>query len=207
VASANAPAGGFDVDVCVVGGCGRAGVPLGIALASRGLSVVLYDPDADAVDVVNSSTLPFVEEGAAEVLADVIAAGRLRATTDPASAGSAENLVLVVGAPVDEQLNPDLDALERCAEHLREGHLVVLRSTVYPGVTALTEKLLASKRIAVDVAFCPDRIAEGKAMTELFELPQIVAARTPVALARAEALFRRLTTRIVQLEPEEAERC
>jgi len=211
VASANAPASGFDVDVCVVGGCGRAGVPLGIALASRGLSVVLYDPDADAVDVVNSSTLPFVEEGAAEVLADVIAAGRLRATTDPASAGSAENLVLVVGAPVDEHLNTDLDpvprALERCAEHLRDGHLVVLRSTVYPGVTALTEKLLAGKGIAVDVAFCPDRIAEGKAMTELFELPQIVAARTPVALARAEALFRRLTTRIVQLEPEEAERC
>jgi UDP-N-acetyl-D-mannosaminuronic acid dehydrogenase len=96
-------------------------------------------------------------------------------------------------------------ALDRCAEHLRDGQLVVLRSTVYPGVTALTEKLLASKGIAVDVAFCPERIAEGKAMTELFELPQIVAARTPVALARAEALFRRLTTRIVPLEPEEAE--
>ncbi|SDZ58249.1 UDP-N-acetyl-D-mannosaminuronic acid dehydrogenase, partial [Asanoa ishikariensis] len=50
----------------------------------------------------------------------------------------------------------------------------MLRSTVYPGVTALTEKLLAGKGVAVDVAFCPERIAEGKAMTELFELPQIV---------------------------------
>jgi UDP-N-acetyl-D-mannosaminuronic acid dehydrogenase len=209
VASANESATGFKVDVCVVGGCGRVGLPLGIALASRGLSVVLYDINAEAVDVVNSGTLPFAEEGAADVLADVVAAGRLRATTDPASVGSAENLVVVVGTPVDEHLNPDLDAvpraLDRCAEHLRDGQLVVLRSTVYPGVTALTEKLLASKGIAVDVAFCPERIAEGKAMTELFELPQIVAARTPVALARAEALFRRLTTRIVPLEPEEAE--
>jgi UDP-N-acetyl-D-mannosaminuronic acid dehydrogenase len=209
VAYAHASAAGFDVDVCVVGGCGRVGLPLGIALASRGLSVVLYDINADAVDVVNSGTLPFVEEGAPDVLADVVAAGRLRATTDPASVGSAENLVVVVGTPVDEHLNPDLDAvpraLERCAEHLRDGQLVVLRSTVYPGVTALTEKLLAGKGLAVDVAFCPERIAEGKAMTELFELPQIVAARTPVALARAEALFRRLTTRIVPLEPEEAE--
>ncbi|HEV7707058.1 MAG TPA: nucleotide sugar dehydrogenase [Asanoa sp.] len=209
MASANESATGFKVDVCVVGGCGRVGLPLGIALASRGLSVVLYDINAEAVDVVNSGTLPFAEEGAADVLADVVAAGRLRATTDPASVGSAENLVVVVGTPVDEHLNPDLDAvpraLDRCAEHLRDGQLVVLRSTVYPGVTALTEKLLASKGIAVDVAFCPERIAEGKAMTELFELPQIVAARTPVALARAEALFRRLTTRIVPLEPEEAE--
>ncbi|MEV4533069.1 nucleotide sugar dehydrogenase [Asanoa sp. NPDC049518] len=209
MASADASATAFDVDVCIVGGCGRVGLPLGIALASRGLAVVLYDINADAVDVVNSGTLPFAEEDAADVLADVVAAGRLRATTDPASVGSAENLVVVVGTPVDEHLNPDLGAvpraLDRCAEYLRDGQLVVLRSTVYPGVTALTEKLLAGKGVAVDVAFCPERIAEGKAMTELFELPQIVSARTPVALARAEALFRKLTTRIVQLEPEEAE--
>ncbi|SDZ36303.1 UDP-N-acetyl-D-mannosaminuronic acid dehydrogenase, partial [Asanoa ishikariensis] len=178
MASADAPANTFDLDVCIVGGCGRVGLPLGIALASRGLSVVLYDINAAAVDVVNSGTLPFAEEDAAEVLADVVAAGRLRATTDPASVGSAENLVVVVGTPVDEHLNPDLGAvpraLDRCAEYLRDGQLVVLRSTVYPGVTALTEKLLAGKGVAVDVAFCPERIAEGKAMTELFELPQIV---------------------------------
>ena len=136
-------------DVCVVGGCGRVGLPLGIALASRGLSVVLYDIDAAAVDLVNAGTLPFAEEGAAEPLAEALAAGRLRATTDPASVGHAEALVVVVGTPVDEHLNPDLGAvpraLERCAEHLRDGQLVVLRSTVYPGVTALTEKLLAEQ--------------------------------------------------------------
>jgi UDP-N-acetyl-D-mannosaminuronic acid dehydrogenase len=81
----------------------------------------------------------------------------------------------------------------------------VLRSTVYPGVTALTEKLLAAKGLDVDVAFCPERIAEGRAMTELFTLPQIIAARTPQALDRAETLFRHLTGSLVRLEPEEAE--
>lgn len=196
-------------DVCIVGGCGRVGLPLGIALASRGLSVVLYDINAAAVDLVNTSRLPFDEEGAGAVLADVVERGLLRATTEPASVGSAEHLVVVVGTPVDEHLNPDLGAvpraLERCAEHLRDGQLIVLRSTVYPGVTALTEKLLVGKGINADVAFCPERIAEGKAMTELFELPQIVAARTSQAMQRAEKLFRHLTEQIVQLEPEEAE--
>jgi UDP-N-acetyl-D-mannosaminuronic acid dehydrogenase len=196
-------------DVCVVGGCGRVGLPLGIALASRGLSVVLYDINGAAVEVVNSGRLPFAEEGAAHVLADVIAAGRLRATTDPASVGTAETLIVVVGTPVDEHLNPDLGAvpraLDRCAEHLRDGQLVVLRSTVYPGVTALTEKLLVGKGLDVDVAFCPERIAEGKAMTELYSLPQIVAARNPRAMERAARLFRHLTEEIVPLEPEEAE--
>jgi UDP-N-acetyl-D-mannosaminuronic acid dehydrogenase len=196
-------------DVCVVGGCGRVGLPLGIALAARGRSVVLYDIDAAAVDLVNAGTLPFAEEGAAGPLAEALAAGRLRATTEASSVGEAEALVVVVGTPVDEHLNPDLGAvpraIERCAAHLRDGQLIVLRSTVYPGVTALTEKLLASKGLTVDVAFCPERIAEGKAMTELFALPQIVAARTPAAMARAEALFRHLTDTIVPLEPEEAE--
>lgn len=193
----------------MVGGCGRVGLPLGIALAARGLSVVLYDIDAAAVGRVNAGEMPFAEEGAAPMLAEALAAGRLRATTDAASAGLAEALVVVVGTPVDEHLNPDLGAvpraIERCAGHLRDGQLVVLRSTVYPGVTALTEKLLAAKGLAVDVAFCPERIAEGRAMTELFTLPQIVAARTPRALDRADELFRHLTDSVVRLQPEEAE--
>lgn len=193
----------------IIGGCGRVGLPLGIALASRGLLVTLYDINAAAVAAVNAGTMPFAEEGADALLAEVTAAGRLAATTDAASVGTAENLIVVVGTPVDEHLNPDLAAvpraLERCAEHLAHGQLVVLRSTVYPGVTALTEKLLRDKGVIADVAFCPERIAEGKALTELFELPQIVAARTPTALERATKLFQTLTEQIVPLQPEEAE--
>src|SRR5207302_7651449 len=58
---------------------------------------------------------------------------------------------------------------------------------------------------AIDVCFCPERIAEGKAMTELFELPQIVSGRSAKALDRSEKLFRNLTEQIVHLQPEEAE--
>jgi UDP-N-acetyl-D-mannosaminuronic acid dehydrogenase len=195
--------------VVIIGGCGRVGLPLGIAFASRGRSVVLYDINATAVAAVNAGTMPFAEEGADPLLAESVHSGRLTATTNPASVGTAENLVIVVGTPVDEHLNPDLSAvpraLERCAGHLVDGQLVVLRSTVYPGVTALTEKLLARLHRQVDVAFCPERIAEGKALTELYELPQIVAARSPVAQQRAEKLFRDLTEKIVPLRPEEAE--
>jgi UDP-N-acetyl-D-mannosaminuronic acid dehydrogenase len=193
----------------IVGGCGRVGLPLGVALASRGLSVILYDLNAAAVDTVNAGRVPFAEEGAGPVLAAAVDAGRLRASTEPATVGRADTLLVVVGTPVDEHLNPDVGAvpraLDRCAEYLRDGQLIVLRSTVYPGVTALTERLLAGKGLAVDVAFCPERIAEGKAMTELFTLPQIVAARTPRASQRAARLFRHLTDSIVTLEPEEAE--
>ena len=197
------------VDAVIVGGCGRVGLPLGIALASRGRSVLLYDINAAATEVVNSGRLPFGEHGAAEPLAEALRDGRLRATIDPASVGQADTVVIVVGTPVDEHLNPDLGAvpraLERCLEYLHDGQLVVLRSTVHPGVTALTERLLRREGLDVDVAFCPERIAEGHAMTELFELPQIVSARTDRGIKRASEFFSILTEKIVTLEPEEAE--
>ena len=87
------------------------------------------------------------------------------------------------------------------------GQLLVLRSTVYPGRHRAAWSSCFARRSAcdVDVAFCPERIAEGKAMDELFDLPQIVSGRTPEVRERAGALFGRLTDSIVELEPEEAE--
>ena len=81
----------------------------------------------------------------------------------------------------------------------------MLRSTVFPGVTALVEKMIVGLGVSIEVAFCPERIAEGKAMTELFELPQIVSARSPQGMDRAVKLFSLLTESVVELSPEEAE--
>ena len=69
--------------VAVVGGCGHVGLPLGLALADAGLSVLLYDIDANAVDTVRAGKMPFFEKGADEVLARVLASGNLTLTTDP----------------------------------------------------------------------------------------------------------------------------
>ncbi len=201
--------GPFARDVVIIGGCGHVGLPLGVAFASRGLAVTLYDINAAAVDLVNSGRLPFKEDGAEEKIATAVREGRLVATTDPASVRTAENIVVVVGTPVDEHLNPNIaavpNAIELCVDYMSDGQLLVLRSTVHPGVTALTEKLLDRHKRNIDVAFCPERIAEGKAMSELFDLPQIVSARSDRALQRAEKLFRTLTEEIVLVSPEEAE--
>jgi UDP-N-acetyl-D-mannosaminuronic acid dehydrogenase len=199
----------FDRDVVVIGGCGHVGLPLAIAFADRGARVGIYDVSEAAVATVNSGRLPFDEPGAAEVLQRVVAGGRLQASADPAIVGSAENVVVVIGTPVDEHLNPNQQAIPRalsgCAPYLRDGQLLVLRSTVFPGVTALVEKMVAGLGVGIEVAFCPERIAEGKAMTELFELPQIVSARSPKGTERAAKLFSMLTGSIVEMTPEEAE--
>ena len=199
----------FDLDVVVIGGCGRVGLPLAIAFADRGARVGIYDVSEAAVGTVNAGRMPFAEAGAAERLQQAVASGRLRASADAAMVASAEHVVVVIGTPVDEHLNPDqaaiTNALGGCAAYLSAGQILILRSTVYPGVTAMVEKMVAGLDIEMDVAFCPERIAEGKAMTELFELPQIVSSRTPAGVTRASALFGLLTSKVVVMSPEEAE--
>jgi UDP-N-acetyl-D-mannosaminuronic acid dehydrogenase len=207
--TAPTPQDTFELDAVVIGGCGHVGLPLAIALASRGARIGIYDVSQPAVDTVNAGHLPFSEPGAAEPLRSAREAGRLVASADPAIVATAEHVIVVIGTPVDEHLNPDQaaipNALGGCARYLRDGQILVLRSTVYPGATALVEKMLAGLGIDIDVAFCPERIAEGKAMTELFELPQIISARTTRGVDRASALFRRLTSELVVMTPEEAE--
>jgi UDP-N-acetyl-D-mannosaminuronic acid dehydrogenase len=199
----------FDVDVVVVGGGGHVGLPLGISFADSGKRVALYDINATVVGRINAGEMPFQERGAPDVLRRVLDAGLLEATDKPNVIGRAEHVVVVIGTPIDEHLNPAgnvvPDAIERLADCLRDGQLLVLRSTVYPGVTALVERLIDRLGVDVDVAFCPERIAEGHAMVELRALPQIVAGRTRRAAERAAALFRSLTDEIVELSPEEAE--
>ncbi len=199
----------FDDGVAIIGGCGHVGLPLGIALASRGLRVTLVDISQTAVDVVNAGGLPFREPGADALVREVTASGALRATCDESAVARAEIVMVVIGTPVDEHLNPDLRSIFRAIRDalpfFRDGQLVVLRSTVYPGVTRQIERLFAEANLDVDVAYCPERIAEGQAMVELFSLPQIVSARTDSARAKAAKLFGTLTGSIVDLEPEEAE--
>jgi UDP-N-acetyl-D-mannosaminuronic acid dehydrogenase len=199
----------FDRDVTIVGGCGHVGLPLGIALASRGLQVTLLDISKSAVDTVNAGILPFREAGAEQLVRDLTTDGSLRATTDPTAVRAAENVIVVTDTPLDEHLKPDpgrfLAAIGGARPFLRDGQLIVLRSTVYPGVTKVVELMIEAAELDIDVAFCPERIVEGNAMHELFSLPQIVAARTHRARARAAKLFGNLTTSIVEVEPEEAE--
>jgi UDP-N-acetyl-D-mannosaminuronic acid dehydrogenase len=185
------------------------GLPLAIALAGAGLDVGIYDVNPSAVEMVNDGRMPFEEPEAPERLVAVRAADRLFATTDAAVVSRARTVVVVVGTPVDEHLNPDPQAVPRAvaelAAHLVDDQLLVLRSTVYPGVTALVERLVDTLPVDVHVAFCPERIAEGKAFTELYSLPQIVSGRTDAAVKRATELFSHLTDQIVVVSPEEAE--
>lgn len=198
----------FSYDVCVVGGCGHVGLPLAMTFALEGLKVCVHDINRQAIETVRAGRMPFLEPGAEPVLKRVIGTA-LHVGDDPALIGQSRIVVVVIGTPVDEHLNPTFHAIRRFFEgvvpYLRDGQCIVLRSTVYPGTTEKVARLIAESGLDVSVAFCPERVAEGKAMEELRALPQIISGCDPRAVAVAGELFGRIATSLIHLSPLEAE--
>ena len=198
----------IDFDVCVVGGCGHVGLPLALAFARSGLRVAVYDHNDAVVATVRAGRMPFKEAGAEPILRDVI--GRtLEVANDPSLVGQSQNVVVVIGTPVDEHLNPTFHTMRRffvkLIPHLVDGQCVILRSTVSPGTTEKIHALLAGSGKNVHVAFCPERVAEGHALEEFATLPQIVAGIGEPAVAAASGLFGRIAPSLLTLSPLEAE--
>lgn len=197
------------VDILIIGGCGHVGLPLGLAFARAGKKVIALDVDANKVAQVNAGRMPFRDRGADELLGKVLASGTFRASTEEALISGAEVVITVIGTPVDEYLNPRLylitDLVTRHLGRLHSGQLFLLRSTVYPGTTERVDALFREKGLAIDVAYCPERVAEGQALEEITSLPQIVAGCSERAQKRSEDLFRALTTDILAVPPLAAE--
>jgi UDP-N-acetyl-D-mannosaminuronic acid dehydrogenase len=193
--------------VAILGGCGHVGLPLAIALASHH-RIVIFDIDQQAIDRVKRGEMPFKDAGADEGLKQALAGG-LEVTSSPDCLTSCDCIIVVIGTPVDEHLNPSFTAIDRLlgqlAEQLRDGQTLVLRSTVFPGTTERVQRFFERKHLKVDVAFCPERVAEGVALQEIRKLPQIVSGFTPRAVEAARGLFAPLGVEIIELAPLEAE--
>ena len=194
--------------IAIVGGCGHVGLPLAVSLAAAGAEIISFDINPIAVNMVNRGETPFFEEGLNETLRGVLG-DYFSATLNPATISDADVIIMIVGTPLDIHLNPDpnavVDALSEILPHLRDGQLLILRSTVFPGVTRRVELLIQESNLRIDVSFCPERIVEGAAMLELRQLPQIVGARDESTFKRSELVFDLLGVKPIRTTPEEAE--
>lgn len=183
-------------------------MPLGLAFASRGFKVTLVDCNSAAVKTIASGRLPFKEECAQDLLREHVGKG-LVATEDPSAVRGQDVVVFVTGTPVDEHLNPRvhdvLDVVSSYLRYLGKEQLIVLRSTIFPGVSQIVENLLVSELGSCKLAFCPERIVQGKGIEEIFNLPQIVSGTSDAARREASELFTAITKKVVPLSTTEAE--
>jgi UDP-N-acetyl-D-mannosaminuronic acid dehydrogenase len=209
IATPEAPTTIENADITVVGGAGHVGIPLVLALAEAGLRVNVNDLNTQSLETLKDGRLPFIERGAQSVLTKALASKRLVFTDAPERISKGGPLIVTIGTPVDEFLNPVRKVVQDCIDwmlpSLVDGQLLILRSTVFPGTTDWMDGYLKSKGRKLKVAFCPERVVQGNGLEELREMPQIVSGTTPEAEREAVALFERITAEVVVVTPMEAE--
>ncbi len=200
-------------EVAVIG-LGRVGLPLAISFADRGLSVLGVDKDADRLQAVRDARMPFQEPGAQAALDRVHAAGTLTVSDRVADAALADHIVITLGTPSFSHIEIDISdirsALDDLLAHLRDGHTIVLRSTIAPGTTDFVAGYLAKHRgfqIGVDVfvAHAPERIAAGRFFEEIDTLPCIVGGVGEGSGERVGELLAIFRAPIVQTTAVQAE--
>ena len=195
--------------VAVVGGGGHVGLPLALYLCDVGHTVTIVDTNAEGLQDIAAGRMPFYERGADELLPSCLASGRFKMTTEVAPLREQDVVIVTIGTPVDEYLDPNVRTFDRVLggvlDQMGAGQLLVIRSTVFPGVTERLGRQVAARGLNVQVSYCPERIAQGHALTELTKLPQLVSGCTPEAAERAGQLFRELGAEVIELTPVEAE--
>lgn len=174
------------------------------------VQVSLIDINTQVINSINSGQVPFQEAGAEEILKAALSSKTLHASNDMSIVRQADAVIFVTGTPVDEHLNPRvkdvLNVIKLYLPYMSPKQLIILRSTIYPGVFRVVDNMLTKAFGTTPLlAFCPERIVQGKGVEEIFTLPQIVSANSPEAFYAASELFSHIAPKIIPLEPEEAE--
>jgi UDP-N-acetyl-D-mannosaminuronic acid dehydrogenase len=193
----------------VVGGAGHVGIPLVLSFAAQGRTVHVNDINEQSLATLKAGRLPYLEHGAEALLADALRDKRLIFTSRPNQISAQGPVIVTIGTPVDEFLNPVRQVVQDCIDdllpHLRDGQLLILRSTLYPGTADWIDAYLKRRGRNLKVAFCPERVVQGNGIRELRDMPQIISGTSPAAEQEAAALFRPIVPELVIVKPIEAE--
>jgi len=196
-------------DVCIVGGAGHVGLPLGLVLADLGMRVLLCDLNEDALATIQNGQMPALDEGADPILKRALADDKLQFTNKTADATQAPIIVITIGTSVDEFHSPDQGLVRGCIDlllpSLTDDHLIILRSTVFPGTTDWVHRYIRKQGKNTLISFCPERVVQGKSIRELQDMPQIISGTTQDAAAAADKFFELFAPEVIEITPMEAE--
>jgi UDP-N-acetyl-D-mannosaminuronic acid dehydrogenase len=196
-------------ELTVVGGAGHVGVPLVLSFAAKGLAVNVNDTNEAALATLKSGRVLYMENGAEPLLEKALAENLLFFSSKPSEISAKGPVIVTIGTPVDEFLNPVRDGVRDCVDallpHLVDGQLLVLRSTLYPGTTDWIDAHIKKKGRKINIAFCPERITQGHGLAELGAMPQLISGTSPEAEREVAELFGMIAPELVVLKPIEAE--
>jgi len=198
--------------ICIIG-IGRVGLPMALALCDMKKTVYGLGRNILKVKGLHKGKMPFIELGAPSLLKKYVNHGFFP-TTDYKIISNSSVLILTLGTPIDENMNPVLDQLNESVDlaipYLKKGQLIILRSTVSPRTTLYIKDKIEMKtkfKVGRDIyiAFCPERIAEGKAIEEIQSLPQIIGGVDKYSTRKARLFFEDLKIKCITTDSTSAE--
>ena len=194
--------------VAVVGGAGHVGLPLSLVIAESGIETIVIDINEEKINSIRNGIFPFLERGGQEFL-DKSKDLPISYSTEYGLLKECDVIILTIGTPIDEYHNPDLSPIYKTIDllkpYLRDGQVLVLRSTLFPGTSENIFVRLQQEGFKISVSFCPERIAQGYALEEIKRLPQIISGSDSHAIEVARVLFLRFASEVIELELAEAE--
>ncbi len=204
----------FGYNVCVIGGCGHVGLPLGLSFAKKGLKVLAIDINKESIAKIMNKEMPFLEKNAEPILKEVVTKGNFYCTDDQSKVSNAEYVIIVPGTPVDFDLIPDLTKVESIIRsiipHLQSNQILIFRSTLAPKSTDYIKNFIENNTKFVVgknlfISFAPERIVQSDAIMEIESLPQIIGVYDDLTYKKVKDLFDIICSETIRTTPLEAE--
>lgn len=197
-------------------GVGRVGLPLALVLVNKGFKVTGIDVDEYRISLLKHKIMPFMEEGAQSLLEKHADKNFQIFSQQHLGRVVSENstVIITLGTPIDDTYSPNFaqveDLISAMSPFIRSGHLIIFRSTLSPGTTEQMARQLENQtKLKIGetlfLAYCPERIAEGKSISEISEIPQIIGSIESESAKRAAAIFEKIAPKILYTNPKAAE--
>jgi len=193
--------------VCIVGGAGHIGTPLGLALCSKGYNVILIDKNTENIKKINQGIMPFEEDGCANLLKEMIKKKKIFATNHLNETKNCKYIIVCLGTPVNKKFNPNLrnfiSFFYNLRRYLKRNHIIIIRSSIYPGICKKVFNIV--KNYCKNLSYCPERIAQGKSLIELPQISQIISGTSTKAKLESGKIFKKVCKKIIYTKIIEAE--
>lgn len=197
-------------------GVGRVGLPLALVLADKGFQLTGIDVDPYRISLLKHKIMPFLEEDAQPLLEKHSGKSFQIFSQQHLGRIVSENqtIIITLGTPIDDTYSPNYSGIEdlmsSMAPFIKENHLIIFRSTLSPGTTEqLARQLEDQTKLRIGeslfLAYCPERIAEGKSVKEIAEIPQIIGSLDPASSKKAAEIFSSIAPKILFTNPKSAE--
>ena len=194
-------------NISIIGGAGHVGFPLGLIFSSKGFNVSLIDKHSGNINKINSGEVPFLEEKSQNLLRQMIKRKKIFATDQLKEIKKSKYIIVCIGTPVDKKLNPELknfmNFFYELKKFIKKDQIIIIRSSIYPGICEKIYKVIKNK--CKNLSYCPERIVQGKSITELPKLPQLVSGKSEKAIKESGLLFKKVCRKIIYTKVLEAE--